>query len=279
MLKRYVFLVAMGLLLSGCAHRLDSAQANKHDITVPASACNSNPYLQKFGCSADVIQQSAERGDADAQYALGYMYYYGIGTVVDIKTARLWIAKSASQGQPLAKKALAMLDHPNPMTTQQATAYPAKAHRPIYATSQLHDARLSPGALPITADNQLAPAKIVARANTQAAHFADNPEIKTQEAALLSTKTTGYTIQLMGSHSLLALQKFIQKNHLAGKVHYYRSKFQGQPWYLLIYGDYANAGLARFAIRQLPQDMTRGHPWIKSYKVVRQEILAHQQKA
>lgn len=278
MLKRYCLFAAMAALLSGCSHRPNFAQG----ITVPASACNSNSYLQKFGCSADVIQQSAEQGDADAQYALGYMYYYGIGTVVDTKTARLWIIKSASQGQPLAKKALAVLNHnsaPTAIAKQQVTSYPVAAHHPIYAPSQLHDARLSPGALPITPNNQLAPARAVTLAKTEAPPIADNPDLKTQEALLLSTKTTGYTIQLMGSHSLLTFQKFIQKNNLSGKVHYYRSRFQGQPWYLLIYGDYANAGLARMAIRQLPRDMMSGHPWIKSYKVVRQEILAHQQKA
>ncbi|HLD09748.1 MAG TPA: SPOR domain-containing protein, partial [Methylophilaceae bacterium] len=46
----------------------------------------------------------------DAQYALGYMYYYGIDTVRDEDTATLWIQRASAQGQPLAKKALKLMN-------------------------------------------------------------------------------------------------------------------------------------------------------------------------
>lgn len=73
------------------------------------SACSNDPYLMKYNCSVSRVQQLASQGDPDAQYALGYMYYYGVSTVRDEDNARLWISRSAAQGQPLAKKAMVML--------------------------------------------------------------------------------------------------------------------------------------------------------------------------
>lgn len=106
LLKGSVILAA-GLLLTACATNSTSTSASRagQKNTVPASACIGNAYLQKYGCSTRRINQAAKSGDPDAQYALGYMYYYGIGTVRDKETAKMWIDRAAKQGQPLAKKA------------------------------------------------------------------------------------------------------------------------------------------------------------------------------
>lgn len=37
-------------------------------------------------------------GNPDAQYAVGYMYYYGYGVAQDTDVGYFWIARSASQG-------------------------------------------------------------------------------------------------------------------------------------------------------------------------------------
>src|SRR5262245_5041820 len=70
-----------------------------------AAACASNQYLQKFDCDFERIESDAAKGDPDAQYALGYLYYYGIYTYRDPQTGALWIGRAAAQGQPLAKTA------------------------------------------------------------------------------------------------------------------------------------------------------------------------------
>lgn len=40
---------------------------------------------------------AAKSGNAESQYALGYMYYYGLGIAKDQDIARVWIEKSAKQ--------------------------------------------------------------------------------------------------------------------------------------------------------------------------------------
>lgn len=51
----------------------------------------------------------AEKGQADAQYAIGYMYYYGQGVVEDRRKAWLWITRAAKAGQKDAQTAMRLL--------------------------------------------------------------------------------------------------------------------------------------------------------------------------
>jgi len=56
------------------------------------------------------LKPLAVKGLPDAQYAVGYMYYYGRGVVEDRKKAWFWISVAANAGQPDAKAAMAILD-------------------------------------------------------------------------------------------------------------------------------------------------------------------------
>lgn len=56
------------------------------------------------------LKPEAKKGQPDAQYAVGYMYYYGKGVVEDRKKAWFWINAAANAGQPDAKIAVKILD-------------------------------------------------------------------------------------------------------------------------------------------------------------------------
>jgi TPR repeat protein len=55
------------------------------------------------------LKPEAEKGQRDAQYAVGYMYYYGQGVVESRKKAWFWINQAASLGQPDAVAAVHLL--------------------------------------------------------------------------------------------------------------------------------------------------------------------------
>ena len=55
------------------------------------------------------IKNGAERGDADAQYFLGTMYYYGDGVNPDDTKAMEWLLKSAEQGNAEAQNELGLI--------------------------------------------------------------------------------------------------------------------------------------------------------------------------
>jgi TPR repeat protein len=49
-------------------------------------------------------------GNPEAQYAVGYMYYYGLGVAQDTDVGYFWINRSANRGFPLALKALQLIN-------------------------------------------------------------------------------------------------------------------------------------------------------------------------
>lgn len=57
----------------------------------------------------------ARRGNPDAQYAVGYMYYYGDGVAEDRKKARFWICCAAKNGQPEAIVAVKIFNCSDPL--------------------------------------------------------------------------------------------------------------------------------------------------------------------
>lgn len=55
------------------------------------------------------LKPEAIKGQPDAQYAVGYMYYYGQGVTEDKQKALYWIKCAAKVGQPDAVAALKIL--------------------------------------------------------------------------------------------------------------------------------------------------------------------------
>lgn len=65
-------------------------------------------------------------GVAEAQYAVGYMYYYGQGVAQDTDVGYFWIKRSADKGFVPAKKALDIItvNEKNP-DAQKKARYPS----------------------------------------------------------------------------------------------------------------------------------------------------------
>jgi len=62
--------------------------------------------LQHYDESFKLLLPLAQEGNTEAQYAVGYSYYYGKGVVEDQAKGQYWINKAASKGYPLAIRAL-----------------------------------------------------------------------------------------------------------------------------------------------------------------------------
>jgi len=333
-------IIGLPLFLAACVHG-PSTLTNK---SASESACASNIYLQKYGCSLDRIEKAAQSGDADAQYALGYMYYYGINTVRDTQTAKLWIERSANQGQPLAKRALKLMNagssfshlgtgratgrrsgggsgpslhqkkrdvaemnsrapnqHINehlPNLGKKAPERESTMSTPMDASSsddaakpplsqaprKLTDPRLAKSAKPNSTATTAALASEQAdtrNVTNASAQIITPPNggmatLTPTEKKLMDVAANHYTLQLMGSHDLSDLQRFVKANKLEGKATYYRATFHNSPWYMLIYGNYQSAMQAHTSALQLPVKLRNVHPWVKSYGTVQKEIRSRE---
>lgn len=99
MFKKIV-IVSLALWLAGCTS-MGSLQRG-------SASFKQGNYSEAF----EQLKPLAEKDNADAQYAVGYMYYYGKGTSRDIVLAQKWIRAAAAQGQPQAIQAMAKLGSP-----------------------------------------------------------------------------------------------------------------------------------------------------------------------
>lgn len=261
-LYAFLFLSAATLGLVGCANKTAATASN--DVPQMSSACSGDPYLMKYNCSLDRVQQAAEKGDPDAEYALGYMYYYGINAVRDQDSARLWIDRAAQQDQPLAKRASNMMhDQTNYSAATSVKSKLVDATPLAQSKSSIQPAIAAKPAALAKAPSQIKPAPMVA---------AKPGNIIAMESDLLHQPKTKYTIQLMGSHHLAVVRTYIKRNHLDAQAQYYYAAFNDRKWYMLVFGQYNTVAEARLAINQLPKSIRKAHPWIKPNKAVQAEI-------
>ena len=92
-----------------------------------------------FVTASRELRPLAERGDAEAQYRLGWMYEFGKGVAADMAQALVWFRKAAAQGNALAQVELGVLYATGEGVVQddaQAVAWFQKAATQGNATAQ-----------------------------------------------------------------------------------------------------------------------------------------------
>lgn len=98
-------------------------------LSIFLTACNNTPTQQvqvaksqyltsNYRASFYTTYNAAQLGNRDAEYALGYFYYYGIGVPRDVVKGRIWISKAANHGLPAAIEAMQLMNRaaPTPFT-------------------------------------------------------------------------------------------------------------------------------------------------------------------
>lgn len=73
-----------------------------------------NYAQQHYQLALQQLLPFAARGDAEAQYAVGYIYFYGLGGVPrNVDLAKGWMKYAAAKNYTPAVKALTLLDYTN----------------------------------------------------------------------------------------------------------------------------------------------------------------------
>ena len=100
-MRKCVFFIFAAILLSGCI----GSQIN---LSSGIKSFQIQNYRQAF----IRLMPEAKAGNPDAQYAVGYMYYYGQGVIENRKKAFYWIKCAADKGQADAVAAINILNIP-----------------------------------------------------------------------------------------------------------------------------------------------------------------------
>lgn len=253
-----ILISASVLTLTACSSSPTSSMPTEPDMS-QSPECLQNPFLQKYNCSLDQVEQSAEQGEPDAEYALGYMYYYGIFAPQDQDTALLWIKRAAEQAQPLAIKALGMLQKKN---THHVSKKSADTVVSTDVSNADRDSEVQPVGIPVIPHQVKEKAHVV---STAAA-------LPAGKEALLRIPESHYTIQLMADDNTALIKKFVAANHLEHSTHLYEMQRDQKPFFVLIYGDYPDIAAAKAAEENLPAKLKAQKPWVKSFKVVHEQL-------
>lgn len=88
--------------------------------------------------------------------------------------------------------------------------------------------------------------------------------------SLMQKSSQRYTLQLMAGRNQAVLESLIAEHNLSPAWVYPRS-INGQPWFVLVQGDYLSAGQARSAISGLASELQAAKPWPKPFSQVQKE--------
>ncbi|MGD8708966.1 MAG: SPOR domain-containing protein, partial [Ectothiorhodospiraceae bacterium] len=212
------------------------------------------------------LEAAALAGEARAQYALGYMYYYGQGVEKDMDKALTWIRRAANHGDKHAVEALSRLaDSFAQPPHRDSDASPAPNAPPGAASeSSSQNGQTASGAVAAPATDAPLPTP---SDDTQAAAGDTAKALETGEADgwLGSRSPDHYTIQLLAARSRETLDRFVNDNRPPQPVHVVRHSRDGEHWLLLVMGDYADQNAARTAISDLPPALTAPGAWPRRF--------------
>ena len=77
--------------------------------TVLANKCVDLMQKEEFYEASDVCAVMADKGDSNAQFSLGVLYYQGNGVMSDLTQAQKWIRKAAEQNHNQAQYNLGIM--------------------------------------------------------------------------------------------------------------------------------------------------------------------------
>ncbi|MBU2713447.1 AAA family ATPase [Zooshikella harenae] len=81
-----------------------------------------------------------------------------------------------------------------------------------------------------------------------------------------------YVLQVLGTSSESAARTFVQRHKNNPQLKYFKTRHNGQPWYVVSYGRYSTHALATAAIKKLPNALQQQNPWPRSLQNIQQEI-------
>lgn len=208
----------------------------------------------------------AVEGSPEAQYAVGYMYYYGYGVTQDTESGLFWINRSTSKHYIPAIKALELIHKNNlkrPPPEKKSIKYK-------YSKNQLVESLKDPDI-----QNKMASIKKENKIAEQPRQLAYQSRIEDEpDEVLLSlkpekenkiglTNKAKYTLQVFGSYNLDTVKQLQTRLNLLDSTHYALTQNKGRDWYVLTYGKYPAIYLAKLAKDDLPRGLKELKPWVR----------------
>lgn len=260
-IERYILLILICLLIQSCASSIDTQRLQGGKVSFMSGDFKS-AFHQLLPLAAEGIPQ--------AEYGVGYMYYYGYGVTQDNESGIFWMNKAAIAHYAPAIRALAAIQENT--IKQEETRHSPHESAPLRTNSiQGENNKLEKEAVLEALNNTPMPTQghvtimpqpdEITVAKTEPQEF----EKMSHGTATSSTNSTAkkYTLQLLGSYYLSSLKQRQAALNLGMPTHIGQTKHNGRDWYVLTYGQYSALGHAELARFDLPKKIKDFKPWIR----------------
>lgn len=117
---------------------------------------------------------------------------------------------------------------------------------------------------------QTAPSRSGAPSGPPTTQIQTSPKLQELMAWYLRQPETNFLLQVLGTRSEQAAQQILLQH--GRSFHYFVKQHQGEPLYVVTYGNFPNRQAALSAADQLPSNLRAEVPWARSFSSVQQEI-------
>jgi septal ring-binding cell division protein DamX len=261
------------LFISGCASTPDYSD-DQARFDAGKEAFLAREYIQ----AAKLFEPLALRGHSQAQYTLGYLYYYGLGISQNGELGKKWISSAAGKGNQLAIKALGLISKEQVSVKHEEKVEELEKTEPeaveeveistsnIDSTSTQHT--LNTEELEV-AKKPLSTASIHKSIETKPITTIQEVNSgQTQHAWIFKQPSSNYTIHLASLNNEAEAKKFISKNSLSEPTASFPYRRYGRDIYAIVYGSFSTFTEAKEALVNLPDDLAKSSPWIRNFTQV-----------
>lgn len=315
MTKKYYSLILILSVISGMSACTTKTTTVSTGFSVQAPIQQAPTQLEKvkmaikkkdYTLAAQLLRPMVERGNIDAQYALGYLHFYGMGVPNNNKLAAQLFNAAAAKGHKDSIEALRLLSSSggdkagyikqitqatSPVTSSVNKQVVGKSEDPQSAdTLEQYSCVKIPNKLasatsgneqqgnPVVVEQEITKMPVEVKQQMAIEKPVEVTEISSSltegEKWIVSQPDDYYTIQLVISDNEKAIQKYISDNNLQGLVIYYRTSINGGELFGLIQGSYKSFSFAANMITFLPPELKINDPWVRSFVGIKKRILS-----
>lgn len=177
--------------------------------------------------------------------------------------------KAAPQPQPEKTVVKAAAPEPVvPVAVSKPAPKPTPKSEPVVAKPA---EKVEPAKVAVAVKPQATPKPVTKPAASKPK--ADDPkQLSASEKALLEWPTSGYTLQVLGAGLRKSADDFIKAQREPQKFYLFRTTYKGNPWYVVVYGQYKSRQSASAASKSLADDLRKLQPWARSIQGIQSEI-------
>lgn len=247
-LGKGLLIICISILLQSCCF---TGNHYSHDLEAGKSRFEDGEYDESFRR----LYPIAYNGDPQAEYAIGYMYYYGYGVPRDSDAGIYWMDKAAMQGYRPAIRAMNII--------HERTLYPSYPERRAITSP------VPPPRRPVTYEPPLTK-RITEKKEVKegregifiskdtSRHFTYN------QSASMTIPDKKYSLQMFGSYHLDDVKNLQKRLTSKETTTIWHTQHNGKDWYVLTYGQYTSMAQAILAKDQLPAEIKQAGLWIRN---------------